>query len=153
MRYRRTLRYEPLENRRLLATLTVTTLADTVDLADGLTSLREAIFATNLVAGPDIIEFSSKLPGIVTLTQGELRITDALTIRHQGGLITLDALASDPTPTMNNGDGSRIFHVDDGSSTSFIEVVIEGLALVGGDAPLSGGAILNRENLTLSRMQ
>ncbi len=153
MRYCRTLCYEPLEDRRLLATVTVTTLADTIDLADGLTSLREAIFATNLVAGPDIIAFSSKLPGIATLTQGELRITDDLTIRHQGGLITLDALASDPTPTMNNGDGSRIFRVDDGNSTSFIEVVMEGLALVGGDAPLSGGAILNRENLTLSRMQ
>jgi hypothetical protein len=60
-RYRRKLRYEPLEYRRLLALVTVDTLDDTVDLTDGRTSLREAIFATNLAGGSDTIEFSPAL--------------------------------------------------------------------------------------------
>ena len=55
--YRRALRYEPLEDRRLLAVVTVDTLADTVDFNDGHTSLREAIFATNTVPGADTINF------------------------------------------------------------------------------------------------
>ena len=75
---------EPLEDRRLLALVTVDTLDDTVDFSDGVTSLREAIFATNLVGGADTIEFAAALtsggPATITLTQGELAITDALAI-------------------------------------------------------------------------
>lgn len=39
----------------------VTTLSDTIDFNDGLTSLREALFATNLVVGPDAIDFAPAL--------------------------------------------------------------------------------------------
>ncbi len=82
--YSRRLRIEPLEDRRLLAVVTVNTLADTVDFNDGVTSLREAIFATNLVAGADTIEFAARSPAAARprslLTQGELTITDSLTI-------------------------------------------------------------------------
>ncbi len=85
----RALHYEPLEDRRLLALVTVNTLSDTVDLNDGLTSLREAIFATNLVSGADQIEFASSLtaggPATILLTQGELRITDDLAIEGPRG--------------------------------------------------------------------
>ena len=74
--YRRRLRLEPLEDRRLLAVVTVTTLADTVDFNDGVTSLREAIFATNTVPGADTIDFAPALtaggPATILLTQGEL---------------------------------------------------------------------------------
>ena len=80
--YSRRLRLEPLEDRRLLALVTVTTLNDTVDFNDGVTSLREAIFATNLVGGADTIEFAPALtaggPATILLTQGELAITDSL---------------------------------------------------------------------------
>ena len=86
--YRRALRYEPLEDRRLLAVVTVDTLADTVDFNDGHTSLREAIFATNTVPGADTINFAPLLtangPATILLTQGELKITDALTINGPG---------------------------------------------------------------------
>jgi hypothetical protein len=94
--YSRRLRIEPLEDRRLLALVTVDTLDDTVDLGDGVTSLREAIFATNLVGGADTIDFAPALTAggsaTITLTQGELAITDSLTINGpRATLLTIDA--------------------------------------------------------------
>jgi CSLREA domain-containing protein len=92
----RRLRFEPLEDRRLLAVVTVTTLSDTVDLNDGVTSLREAIFAANIVPGADTIEFAPSLtaagPATILLSQGELAITDSLTIDGPGAdLLAIDA--------------------------------------------------------------
>ena len=116
--FRRRLRIEPLEDRRLLAAVTVNTILDTVDFNDGLTSLREAIFATNLVGGADTIEFDVALTragaATITLTQGKLAITDSLTINGPGSnLLTIDASGNDPTPDVNNGDGSQVFNIDD----------------------------------------
>jgi hypothetical protein len=153
--YRRRLRCEPLEDRRLLATVTVTTALDTVDFNDGLTSLREAIFATNLVAGEDTIDFAPALTagGLATilLTQGELAITDSLTIIGPGAnLLTIDASGSDPTPDQNNGDGSRVFNINDGSFNSLIDVFVTGLSIAGGDVLGNGGGIFATENLSLS---
>ena len=67
--YSRPLRYEPLEDRRLLAVVTVDTPDDTVNFTDGRTSLREAIFATNVVGGADTIQFApgDDLPYVVNL--------------------------------------------------------------------------------------
>ena len=101
--YSRRLRIEPLEDRRLLAVVTVNTLDDTVDFNDGVTSLREAIFATNHGGGADTIEFAAALtsggPATIMLTQGELKITDSLTINGPGAnLLTIDASGNDPTP-------------------------------------------------------
>src|SRR5262245_52183822 len=77
--FSRPLRLEPLEDRRLLAVVTVNTLSDTINLNDNLTTLREAIFATNTVAGPDQIYFDPSLlaggSSTLKLTQGELAIT------------------------------------------------------------------------------
>src|SRR5262245_40643722 len=94
--YRRALRYEPLEDRRLLAVVTVNTLSDTTDFNDGLTTLREAIFATNIVQGADTINFAPALtasgPATITLTQGEIGISDGLTINGPGAsVLTIDA--------------------------------------------------------------
>src|SRR5688572_18262330 len=139
MPLRRRLRIEPLEDRRLLAVVTVSTLGDTVDFNDGVTSLREAVFATNLVGGADTINFAAALtsggPAKLTLTQGELPITDALTIIGPGAdLLTIDARGNDPTPNstlddgddLNDGDGSRVFDIDDGNVNTHKSVSIRG---------------------------
>jgi hypothetical protein len=168
------LRLEPLEDRWLLATITVTTPQDTVDFNDGVTSLREAIFVANTVTGPDTIEFDfgHDGPATILLRHGELKITDDLTIHGQGAeLLTIDASGNDPTPDTHNHDGSRVFNIDDGRSgpraplpvphrdrergfgipvpNGQLNVMLTGLTLTGGDVLGLGGAILNRENLTL----
>jgi len=147
----RRLRIEPLEDRRMLAVVTVTTEQDVVDFGDGVTSLREAIFSTNLVEGPDeiVFEFDHDGPATLRLTEGELLITDDLTLTGPGAaLLTINASGSDPTPEENNGDGSRIFNVDDGDRHGNIHVVISGMTLTGGDARFSG-AISAKEDLTI----
>ena len=134
--YRRSLRFEPLEDRRMLAVVTVDTLDDTVNFSDGHTSLREAIFATNIVPGADTINFAPALtaggPAKILLTQGELAITDSLTIDGPGAnLLTIDAQQA-----------SRIFDI----TATVGDFSITGLSLtnghtVGGDVSYSGGAI------------
>ena len=151
--YRRHLRLEPLEYRRLLAVVTVTTALDTVDFNDGVTSLREAVFATNTVAGADEInfDFGHDGPATILLTQGELAITDSLTITGPGAdLLTIDASGNDPTPDQNNGDGSRVFILDDGDINSVRQAFVGNLTLTGGDVLGGGGAILSMENLKVT---
>ncbi len=65
----RRLSVELLEDRRLLAIVTVDTNLDNVDPLDGLTSLREAIAETNALSGPDTILFAATLSG-QTITLG-----------------------------------------------------------------------------------
>ena len=156
----RKLRYEPLEDRRLLAVVTVDTVEDIVDLNDGRTSLREAIFATNTVPGADeiVFDFDFDGPATILLTQGELQVTDSLTINGPGAeLLTIDASGNDPTPDSthedgddtNDGDGSRVFSISDGIRQNHLDVVLGGLTITGGDAAFAGGGIFTYENLTL----
>jgi predicted outer membrane repeat protein len=93
----RSLHCERLEDRRLLAVVTVDTEFDLVDFNDGMTSLREAIFATNTVPGADEIRFDFGHAGLETilLTHGQLAITDAVSIVGSGaGLLTIDGQLS-----------------------------------------------------------
>jgi CSLREA domain-containing protein len=140
--YQRRLRFEPLEDRRLLAT--VNTLID-VNANDGLTTLREAIVAA---APGETIDFS--VTGTINLSSlGQLTINKSLTITGPGAsLLAINAF--DPTPASNNGDGSRVFNIDDGNITADKTVALSGLTLTGGDIVNGGGAIFNRENLTVS---
>ena len=120
----------------MLAVVTVDTLDDSVNFSDGHTSLREAIFATNIVPGADTINFAPSLtaggPAKMLLTQGELAITDSLTINGPGAnLLTIDAQQA-----------SRIFNI----TATVGDFSITGLCLtngrtVGGDVSYSGGAI------------
>jgi hypothetical protein len=155
----RALKFEQLEDRKLLS-ITVNTLVDENNgIGVGKISLREAIAAA---APGETIVFAPTLtsagPASVVLTRGELLINKSLIIKGPDSgmsgnipLLTIDASGNDSTPAQNNGDGSRIFTIDNANS-SFINVAIENLTLTGGDTQGAGGggAISNRENLVLS---
>jgi hypothetical protein len=165
----RKLRVEPLEERRLLANVTVSKLTDVVDGnttsiaalvgspgADGGISLREAILTANVdnTDASDTINFASSVRGTIQLTNaghvGQLVISGDLTINGPGAsLLTIRGFAG----TAAVGDGARIFRVDDGNAGTLRDVAISGLRISGGDRTLSdgsdGGGILNFENLSL----
>ena len=127
------------------------------DFSAGDFSLREAIEFANSHAGHDTIEFSPALtaggPATILLTHGELAITDAVTIDGPGAdLLAIDASGNDSTPDLNDGNGSRIFNVDNQIGSNPIDVQIGGLTLTGGDSNGMGGAILSREKLLASNL-
>src|SRR6185295_3276094 len=120
-----------LADRAGAATFSVTTLADS-----GPGSLRQAILNSNAAVGADEITFS--VTGTITLTSGEIAITDDLVISGPGA----GAL------TVSGNDLSRIFNMDDGM-VGAIDVEISGLTLTQGHAQGPGGAVLSSENLTI----
>jgi Ca2+-binding RTX toxin-like protein len=148
--YNRVLRLESLENRQLLAAdVTVGNINDIVNGtttsiaalisspgADGI-SLREAILAANATNGANSIEFA--IPGTITLTQGQLTISDDLTIQGLGS----DDLIID------GDENGRVLYVDSGD-----EVTIEDLTVTGGSVGglAFGGGIYNAGDLTLENV-
>ncbi|MEZ6071252.1 MAG: hypothetical protein R3C10_13505 [Pirellulales bacterium] len=148
--YLRRLHGEPLEERRLLS-ITVNTLVDEADgnISDGDVSLRDAIA---LAPSGETINFADSLRGgTITLTLGELVIDKSLSIDGPGAdLLTVDASGNDPTPDSvltddatiaDDGDGSRVFNIDDGNSHSQATVTLSGLTISGGDVTGVGGGI------------
>ncbi|MBA4064905.1 MAG: hypothetical protein C0501_14560 [Isosphaera sp.] len=125
------LRVERLEGRTVPATFTVRTLADA-----GLGSLRAAIAAANDTPGADVIRFAPAARGTVTLTSGELAITDDVRIDGPGA----------GRVAVSGNDTSRVFRIDAGAV-----VAIDGLTITRGNALLRGGGIRNDGTLTLSR--
>ena len=126
---------ESLEDRTLLTTFTVVNTDDS-----GTGSLRDAIEQANANAGADSISFDAALAGETIVLSDELWISDDLTLTGLGAdLLTLDANRQ-----------SRIFDITDNNSQALISVVMSGLSLVNGyEYGGSGGAIFNRENLTV----
>ena len=133
----RPLSFERLEDRTLLAVLTVNTLADGFTFGDGLVTLREAIesaelgFATDLMQtgdnmGPDQIVFAAGLTGELDLTGGQFTINQDLTITgaSTGTVINAQTL-------------SRIFDVA-GVGT---DLTLQNLTLKNGRVADDGGAI------------
>lgn len=119
------------------ATFTVTNLDD-----NGAGSLRAAVAAANAAPGADTIRFQPGLSGTITLSSGEIRIADALTVEGPGsGRLTVAGTAS-----------SRIFLLDRASG-SRMTVALSGLTLADGHA-FDGGAIYSEdENLVLHAMR
>ncbi|MEH2158095.1 DUF4347 domain-containing protein [Nostoc sp.] len=109
----------------VLATFTVndTQDADDGDPNNGITTLREAINLANATAGDDAIAFggifSDTTPDIITLTSGQLTITDDVTILGTG--------ASKLTVSGNNA--SRVFEI----SGFGRDVSIDGLKIANGN--------------------
>jgi CSLREA domain-containing protein len=135
---------EPLEERTVPATIfTVTTLADETNPVGPL-SLREAIGDANLNAGADTINFQPGLSGTITLSLGQLQITDSVTITGPAAAVI----------TISGNNASRIFFIDD-RTTAVINVTISGLTLTHGNSGTeNGGAILlpGNDALILSGM-
>jgi predicted outer membrane repeat protein len=108
------------------ATFTVTNLNDS-----GAGSLRAAIVSANGAAGADIVNFQAGLTGTITLTTGEIAITDDVTITGPGaGSMTIT----------KSGAAGRMLDINVGTPT----VTISGLTFQGGDPAGSGGAIAIR---------
>jgi hypothetical protein len=148
----RPLRLEHLESRRLLATVTA---PHDNSVADAELTLREAIAAT---ADGGTVDFAPSLfaggPVTIALTNfnhaGEIAINKNLTIQGPGAsLLTIKAFDPDMDGA-NNGNGSRIFNIDDGTAV-LRQVNIRDVTLTGGDVAGHGGAISLVENLNLLR--
>ena len=148
-----------LEQRRLLATLTVNSAADNLTASDGLVTLREAIIAANgdsatdlgdTGSGADTIVFDSSLNGTpIMLTiagtdenaaaDGDLDITSEVAIQGNGQSETIiDAGGA-------GGLNERVLHVLNGGN-----LTLESLTVTGGTATFSGGGIYNSNGGTLT---
>ncbi len=173
-------RAELLEDRALLATITVTSLADN-STVNGEVTLREALDAANsdtsvdgstVGSGADEIVFAPELTGTITSAGSELAISSDVTITGSTtgsgtdeivitpaltGTITLDGteltISSDVTIT-GPGSGMLTISGDDLSrifSLSGINLTVEISGLtLTKGSAQSGGAILNSHTLTVS---
>jgi hypothetical protein len=120
----------------------VTTLQDNeIDDAGMGTSLRGAIELANTKSTPQTITFAPGLRGTITLTLGELQITNSMTIDGPGA----DQLS------ISGNNASRVLEVSNGSA----DVTIHGLSIINGGLFINaipddaGAGILNYANLTL----
>lgn len=104
---------EPLEDRRLLSTLTVLNGLDS-----GPGSLRQAVLDANAAPGADTIVFARNVHK-VTLTSGELAITDDLNLNGPGA----------NRLSLSGNDSSRVLDVHAGAS-----VAVSGLTVTVGRA-------------------
>jgi predicted outer membrane repeat protein len=121
------LNVETLEDRSVPAVLVVTNVTD---FQPG--SLRDAIRNANLHAGHDIIRFAPSFANaqkVITLTTGQINITDDLTIEGPGANLL----------TVSGNNASRIFNI----ANAAINVDISGLKLTRGQVlGVNGGAIV-----------
>jgi CSLREA domain-containing protein len=163
-RHRR-LAFEPLESRRLLATITVTSLADNVNV-DGQVTLREAIQAAEMDksvdgssagSGADTIQFAPGLSGAtnlllagdITVDKSAFAITTNVTIRGSASGITIQRSGVGPE--------MRVFRVTPGGSLTLESITVAGGFVrgapgiipngAGGEA--RGGAIFNQGTLQI----
>jgi len=122
--------------KRLIAVAIFTFMADYVRASNllvytsndnGAGSLRQCIADNAALGGGSAIIFSNVVTGTITLTNGELLITNNVTILGPGaGVLAIDGNAA-----------SSVFHIDNG-----VTAAISGLTITNGSAS-GGGGILN----------
>jgi hypothetical protein len=112
---------EALEDRLAPATFTVINLNDA-----GPGSLRQAVLDANSTAGPELINFQSGLTGTITLTSGQLFVSQDLTINGPGA----DLL------TVSGNHASRVFELSAGGTHNF---TFSGLTIANGSSDFGGG--------------
>jgi hypothetical protein len=129
-------RLEALEDRTVPSTFLVTNLDDS-----GSGSLRQAVLGANDHPGADRIVFTGQAHGTITLTSGQLDVTDDLEVRSPGAKLV----------TVSGNNTSRVFHIAAG-----VTAEIDGLTITDGEADVNapiihslGGGILNQGDLTL----
>jgi hypothetical protein len=145
-RLRRRLTLNALEDRLAPALLTVTNLSDDTNGdtssisalinnpgADGI-SLREAVVASNNTSEPNSITFAPGNVGEITLTHGQLGITNPAGNVYP---LTITGLGAGNT-TIDANHGSRIFYIVRGAAAT-----LDGLTLTNGKVDGDGGAILS----------
>ena len=111
---------------------------------DGDGSLRQAIAVSNAQAGADEIVFADSLTGgEITLTSGQLQISDDLNISGLGS----------ENLTVSGNNSSRVLVINDGDDYSQINVEIDGLTITNGVATTEvfgnaeGGGIFNANEI------
>ncbi|WP_373529497.1 DUF4347 domain-containing protein [Nostoc sp.] len=126
----------------VLATFTVNNIgdADDGDRNNGITTLREAINLANATAGGDAIAFGGRFtdatPDTITLTSGQLTITDDVTILKTGT----------SNLTVRGNSASTVFEIS-GLATG---VSINGLAIARGSIKVNRNSILSLANSSVS---
>jgi Bacterial Ig-like domain (group 3) len=125
-----------LEDRRLLATFSVTSAAD----GGSAGTLRWAVAQANAASTPSAIAIElGRSPATITLTLGQLELT------NPSEPVTIYNVANDGPVTISGGGENRVFEIDSGVSAT-----ISGLTLAGGSTSGNGGGIYNGGTLTLS---
>jgi len=122
------------------ATITVTSLADTVNAGDGLTTLREAIAQANAAPGADVIQFA--VTGQILLVDANALpiITTEVTIEGPSLPDRIEIRRSSAAPHY------RVIAIAPGATG-----ILRRLTIAGGHAaPLTnGGGVLNQGTLTI----
>ncbi|WP_138504255.1 DUF4347 domain-containing protein [Nostoc sp. PA-18-2419] len=123
----------------VLATFTVNSTGDADDgnANNGITTLREAIKLANATAGNDTITFggvfADATPDTITLTSGQLTITDDITILGTGA----------SKLTISGNHASRIFEIS-GIGT---DATIDGLKIVNGNSSFGSGILVDANTI------
>lgn len=128
----------------------VDSLADGSDgnFGPGELTLREALELANGGLGIDAVEFARHVaagPQRITLTHGELRITDEMDLRGPGAsTLTIDAVGNDKYPDRAGG-GTSVFIIADSSKLVVRKVRLANLSITGAEY----AGIRSEESLTM----
>jgi fibronectin-binding autotransporter adhesin len=141
-RFRQRFRLQPtllaLEDRRLLATLLVTSSADPASITAN--TLRWAVQQANAATSPSSIEIElGTSPATITLLQGQLELSNT------ANATTIYDGPGEGAVTISGNNASGVFQVDSGVTAS-----ISGLTISGGSTSGNGGGVYNAGTLTVN---